>query len=68
MLYVLKSKTVWFNIVTTIVGIVSFMISQPAYQNILPWLALINAAGNIILRIWFTSQSVTFSKNLDSRN
>ena len=52
-----KSKTIWFNAVTTLLMFASLseveMIISPK------WIAIINGVGNIILRVWFTSQPVT---------
>lgn len=53
---VLQSKTVWFNVIMTVITMAEFM------GNIKPeWLGvtvMISGLGNIILRIWFTSQPI----------
>lgn len=53
-----QSKTVWFNIVTTIVGVVTFLQGQPTFAEFAPWLVLVAGIGNLILRIWFTDQPI----------
>ena len=51
-----KSKTVLFNGLTTILAVLSIA----GVSDFMPakWIALINAAGNIILRVWFTSTEI----------
>lgn len=54
------SKVVWFNVVVFIIG----FLALPEFINVLPqtWLpydVLGGAAGNLILRIFFTNQALT---------
>ena len=55
-----KSKTVWFNVVTFVLALVAFpqFISMiPASAE--PWIALVNAVGNWVLRVYFTTVPIT---------
>lgn len=56
-----KSKTVWFNIITTLVAALTFL---PTVSDLLPAEALPYLLGfvgvlNVILRVWFTDSAVT---------
>lgn len=55
-----QSKTVWFNIIVFIVGFCAL----PQFVSVLPisWLpyvVLVGAVGNYILRVWFTSTPIS---------
>ena len=52
----LKSKTLWFNALTSVLAVLSLA----DIQAFLPakYVALINAIGNIILRVWFTNTTL----------
>lgn len=55
------SKTVWLNVITTIVAALTFL---PTVGGLIPEAALpylLGAVGilNIILRVWFTEQPVS---------
>ena len=52
----LKSKTLLFNAISTILAVLSLA----DMQRIIPakYIALINAVGNVILRIWFTNTTL----------
>ena len=55
-----QSRVVWFNIVTGILALIAF----PQFISIVPasaepWIALINAIGNWVLRVYFTSTPIT---------
>ena len=54
------SKTLWFNVVTALVAIASLTDVLP--KNILPVAGIIAAIGNIILRVFFTTQAVGINK------
>ena len=54
------SKTVWFNVITIILAVIAL----PEFVSIispslLPYIALVNSVGNLLLRVFFTSQPVT---------
>lgn len=56
---ILSSKTVWFNTVVFLIGVLAL----PEFVHVLPasWLpydVLGGAVGNLILRIYFTSQPI----------
>lgn len=52
------SKTVWFNVVMTVIEIASYTETfLPA--NLLPWSIATQGVGTIILRIWFTNTTIT---------
>jgi hypothetical protein len=56
------SKTVWFNIITSILLVIAlpqFISVIPAVA--LPYIALIAAVGNVILRVFYTSQPTTLN-------
>ena len=55
-----QSKTVWFNLVVFVIGVLAL----PEFVRVLPatWLpydVLGGAVGNLILRIWFSSTPIT---------
>jgi hypothetical protein len=54
-----NSKTVWFNIIVLIVA----MLALPEFISVIPgsWIpftVLIGGFGNLILRIFYTSESI----------
>ena len=51
-----KSKMLWFNLVTTILMVSS--LSDFATLISPKWLAVINGVGNIVLRVWFTNSKL----------
>lgn len=54
-----NSKTVWFNIVTGILALLAFpqLISIiPAAAE--PYIAILNALGNYVLRVYFTNTAI----------
>ena len=55
---IFNSKTVWFNIVTFVVGLVIYLQSVVAFNKYATLLGVILTAGNLILRIYFTSQPI----------
>jgi len=52
-----ESKTVWFNTISTILAILSLADIQAFVPA--KYIALINAVGNVVLRMWFTSTTLT---------
>ena len=54
-----QSKTIWFNILIGIVGILSLPTTLQLFPVVdMPFLLGINAAGNWILRTYFTSTGI----------
>ena len=54
----LKSKTLWFNIIMTLVSMASiFEATIP--QAYLPMLVTFQGVGNMILRVWFSNSIIT---------
>lgn len=61
---VIESKTVWFNVVTTLIGILPIIAA--AVKAITPETAILIDAvvtmvvgvGNVILRVWFTNTPI----------
>lgn len=53
----LNSKTVWFNLITTVLALLSLVEVQEFLD--VKWIALINGFGNIILRVWFTNTAIS---------
>lgn len=52
-----QSKTVWFNIVMTVVGASAALAGS--FPQWAPWLGGVTVVGNVVLRVWFTSQPVS---------
>jgi hypothetical protein len=56
---IFQSKTVWFNLISLALAIIAlpeFISLLP--QGSLPFIALINSIGNLILRVYFTSEPI----------
>ena len=53
-----KSKTLWFNIITTAVLFAQVVqeFIDPAYSK---WIVMFMGGGNIILRVWFSNKALT---------
>jgi hypothetical protein len=51
---IFTSKTVWFNVIMTILGIVTYLQGVSTLEVYAPYFATILAIGNIVLRVWFT--------------
>jgi hypothetical protein len=54
-----QSKTIWFNIISGIIGVLAI----PQFISVLPsfvlnYVVVVNAIGNWILRTYFTSTSI----------
>ena len=52
------SKTVWFNIIMTVIGVVTALQGIPTLEQYGVLFALILSVGNVILRVWFTTQPI----------
>ena len=55
---IFASKTVWFNVITTVVGVIMALQSMPTFEMYAPLMGMILTVGNVILRVWFTSQPI----------
>jgi len=54
-----QSKTIWFNSIMTLVDTAAFLEAVPGLPEWLPVVALlVHGIGNIILRVWFTSEPI----------
>lgn len=55
---IFQSKTVWFNFIMTVIGIVTAFQGLPTLQVYSPIFAIILVIGNTILRVWFTTTAI----------
>lgn len=55
------SKVVWLNIITSAIGILMLAAQMSELEPFAPWIVLVVGALNIILRIWFTTEPLTFT-------
>jgi hypothetical protein len=53
-----KSRTVQFNVIYTIIAIAALLMNYIPEEYV-PLLAVVQGVGNVILRVWFTSQPIT---------
>lgn len=56
---IFQSKTVWFNIITFVLIILAlpqFISVEPS--SWIPYIALLGAVGNTVLRVFFTAQPI----------
>lgn len=53
-----KSRTVQFNAIYTIIAIAALLMNYIPEEYV-PLLAVVQGVGNVILRVWFTSQPIT---------
>ena len=53
-----ESKTIWFNIVMTVLQVVNLLISLTDDPRMTASLVAVQTIGNIVLRVWFTSVPV----------
>lgn len=67
MKFILASKTIWFNVVMTLVDIATFVqdivaeVFPPNWQPVVKTIVvLIHGIGNIVLRIWFNQTPLSF--------
>ena len=61
MKHIIFSKTVWFNVVTGIIGaVMAIQGSLPQYASIFVGILTI---GNFILRTWFTNSAIQLPQN-----
>lgn len=50
-----ESKTIWFNIIVTVLGIAASLQSIATFDKYAQVLGLVTVIGNVILRVWFTN-------------
>ena len=61
MKHILFSKTVWFNVITGVVGFVlAIQGNLPQYAGVFVGILTV---GNFILRTWFTNTAIQIPKN-----
>jgi hypothetical protein len=53
-----ESKTLWFNIITLVLGVTGAVVGIIRSEEWIIILAVVNALGNGILRIWFTESAI----------
>ncbi len=60
MKYWFKSKTVWFNVIVTIIALATELSNADVLstENLLKIYAGVISIGNIILRVFFTTQPI----------
>lgn len=54
-----QSKTIWFNVLITILGVVASLQGIATFDKYAQVLGLITVIGNVILRVWFTSTNIS---------
>ena len=52
------SKTVWFNVIMTVIGYVSYLQSVAHFDKYAVLMGSILAFGNLILKIWFNNVAI----------
>lgn len=52
------SKTLWFNILTLVLGVAAALLGVVETKVWVIVLTVVNALGNAILRIWFTDSAI----------
>jgi len=54
-----ESKTVWFNIIMTLILVASFVTTVSGLPEwVVPVSMIVQGVGNIVLRVWFTDSTV----------
>jgi hypothetical protein len=53
-----RSKTLWFNVVMTVIGISTVLASVPTFDKYAVAIGLVTTIGNVILRVWFTKTNI----------
>ena len=52
------SKTVWFNVIMTVIGYISYLQSVAHFDKYAVLMGSILALGNLILKIWFNNVAI----------
>jgi ABC-type thiamin/hydroxymethylpyrimidine transport system permease subunit len=52
------SKTVWFNVITMVAGVIALMQGVVSDPQLISSLVLAQGLINVILRVWFTSAPI----------
>ena len=53
-----SSKTVWFNVLMTIIGFATYLQSVVSFDKYAVLLGGVLALGNLILKIWFNTTAI----------
>lgn len=53
-----SSKTVWLNVIVTIIGYATYLTSVASFDKYAVLLGGILALGNLILKIWFNTTAI----------
>jgi hypothetical protein len=65
-----ESKTVWFNVITMLLGIIPIVgafvkLIEPQTAVVIDGvLAMVAGIGNVILRVWFTTEPIATAAHL----
>jgi hypothetical protein len=52
------SKTIWFNVIVTVVGITTSLQGVATFDKYATVLGVVTIIGNVILKIWFNSTAI----------
>ncbi len=53
-----QSKTNWFNIIVTVIGLITYLQSVQSFEKYSVWFGIVLVLGNLILRNFFTSTAI----------
>lgn len=56
-----KSKTVYLNLVTLLIGVITLTGGVAEFSALAPYLVFANGVLNLVLRIFFTTEAITTS-------
>lgn len=56
-----SSKTVWLNVIITIIGLATYLQSVASFDKYAVVLGIILTFGNLILKIWFNDTAIASS-------
>lgn len=64
-----QSKTVWVNLITMAIMVLTLFTaaenSALLPTSIVPWIAIVIAVLNIVLRVWFTESAIVSKSELE---